>query len=364
MNIDMIDKRKKDHLDICLNQDVEFKTKKTGFEDVMLINRSLPEIDIEEIKLSTDLFNKHLSYPFIVASITGGYKDSIIINKNIAQTVEELNIGMGVGSQRISLNDKNLIESFSVVRDYAPTALIYANIGISQIYNYNIESIEKLIDMIEANAIAIHLNLLQELIQPEGNPKSKNWFYKIKELVESIKIPVFVKETGCGISKEDVRLLEKTGILAIDVGGAGGTSWSGIESYRAKNRKNYSKKRLGELFWDFGIPTASSLIECQSSLPLIATGGIRSGLDIAKSIALGATIASSALPFVSLAMNGKSDVTNYILQLIKELKISMFLTGNSSLESLSKTPLVITGFTKEYIIQRKLTIKNQQNLRY
>lgn len=207
--------------------------------------------------------------------------------------------------------------------------------------------------MIDADAIAIHLNLLQELIQPEGMPHSKNCLCKIKEITRSLKIPVFIKETGCGISKEDILELNGSGIKAIDVGGSGGTSWPGIEFYRLNDLK---KKRLGNLFWDFGIPTALSILECKSvtSIPIIATGGIRSGLDIAKSIALGACISSSALPFVSLSLKGKDNIINYIKQLMEELKITMYLTGNKSISSLSKTPFVVTGFSKDYLDQRNI----------
>lgn len=352
-----IQKRKYDHFNICLNNSVEAKNKTTCFEDIMLVHRAFSQVDIEDIKLSTTFLGKKFSYPFMIASITGGFKKSLEINKNLASAAEELNIGMGIGSQRIAL-EENKTESFYIIRDYAPTTFIYANIGISQILSYDIEIFEKIVNMIDADALAIHFNLLQELIQPEGKLKLKNCVEKIKEITKELKVPVFVKEVGCGFSRDDIAILQNTGIKAVDVGGLGGTSWSAIEYYRSKNINNHSREKIGSLFWDFGIPTALSIIECQSSLPIVATGGIRSGLDIAKSIALGASIASSALPFVSLSLKGKKEIIKYIKQLMKELKVSMLITGNSSLRSLSKTPLVITGFAKEYINQRKLNINN------
>ena len=292
----------------------------------------------------------------MIASITGGFKESININKNLAIAAEELNIGMGVGSQRIAI-ENNKKESFSFIRDYAPTTFIYANIGVSQINDYSIETIENIVEMIDANALAIHFNILQELIQPEGNIRSNNLYENIKKITREIKVPIFAKGIGCGFSKEDAIILKKLGIKAIDVGGVGGTSWSGIEYYRSKKKHNYSKQRLGKIFWNFGIPTALSIIECKSSLPVIATGGIRSGLDIAKSIVLGSSMASSALPFVFLSKKGKKYIIKYILQLMEELKTTMLLVDKKDIKSLSKTPFVITGFSKEYLNQRKLEIK-------
>ncbi len=352
--INKIQNRKEEHFNICLRRYVESKKKISCFEDIELIPRSFSNININNIELSTKIFNKYLSYPFIISSITGGFDKAIKINKNLALSAEKLNIGMGVGSQRIAIEKKQL-DSFNVVRKYAPTALIYANIGISQIRDYDNEIIDKLISMVDADALSIHLNHVQELVQPEGKIKLFDSIEDFKELIKSINVPVFIKGTGFGISKEDVEILKNTGIKGIDVGGSGGTSWSAIEYYRSIKYKNNEKRRLGKLLWDFGIPTPLSILECRSSsIPIIATGGIRSGIDIAKSIALGASITSSALPFVKLSLYGEKHITNYILMLMNELKSIMFLTGNSSLKSLSKTPLIITGFTKEYINQRKL----------
>ena len=349
-----INKRKYDHIQICLNKNINSK-KKSGFDDIMLIHKALSKIDINNIKLSTKFLGKDFSYPFMIASITGGFKEANIINKNLAIAAEELNIGMGVGSQRIAI-EKKKDEAFSIIRKYAPTTFIYANIGISQINNYNIDTIEKIINMIDADALAIHFNLLQELIQPEGNIILDNLFKNIKRITTEIKIPVFAKGVGCGFSRDDAIILKKLGVKAIDVGGVGGTSWAGIEYYRSKEINNYSKQRLGKIFWDFGIPTALSIIECKPYLPVVATGGIRSGLDIAKSIILGSSIASSALPFVSLSKKGKDNVIKYVLQLMKELKTTMLLIDKDNIQSLSKAPFIITGFSKEYLNQRKIKI--------
>jgi len=217
--------------------------------------------------------------------------------------------------------------------------------------------VEKLIEMIDADAIAIHLNFLQEAIQPEGDKNASEALDSIKEICSEIKTPVIIKETGAGISHEDALQLKEAGASAIDVGGVGGTTWSGVEVYRARERKDTVSEILGELFWDFGIPTAPSIVECSVSLPVIATGGIRTGLDAAKSIALGASIASSALPFVAPAMKGKDEVVKSISSILDELKVAMFLCGCRNVKRLHFAPIVVTGWTREYIELRGFDAK-------
>lgn len=223
---------------------------------------------------------------------------------------------------------------------------------------YGVEGIGKLIEMIDADALGIHLNFLQEAIQPEGDRDATGCLDMITEICSEIKTPVIVKETGAGISREDALLLQKAGISAIDVGGVGGTSWAGVEVYRAKESGDLVSERLGELFWDFGIPTVASLIESRVSLPIIATGGIRNGLDIAKSLALGASAASAALPFVGPSLEGKEAVVNVLSSMIEEFKAAMFLCGCADIHDLHNAPVVITGWTREYLEQRGFNIKD------
>ena len=343
--------RKIEHLKFCANRPVESKKATSGFDDVILVHRALPEMSIDDIDLSTDFLGKRLNAPFMIASITGGHPDTTAINSALAEAVEETGLGIGVGSQRAAIEDPEQEYSFSVVREKAPNAFVYGNIGAAQIKEYGIEGIERMIEMIDADAFAIHLNFLQEAIQPEGDIDASGVLDAISEIC-SLKIPIIVKEPGSGISHEDALLLKKAGVSSIDVGGVGGTSWAGVEVYRADDRKETSAKNMGELFWDFGIPTASSIVECNVSLPIVATGGIRTGLDVAKSISLGASVASSALPFVEPAFNGPEEVTRKLTSIIDELKVAMFLAGCRNIEMLKRTPLVITGWTEQYLDQR------------
>ncbi|MBN2110436.1 MAG: type 2 isopentenyl-diphosphate Delta-isomerase [Methanosarcinaceae archaeon] len=348
--------RKIEHLQLCATSPVESRKKGAGFDDIVLVHRALPEISMDEIDLSVEFLGNELKAPFMIASITGGHPGTTAINAALAGAVEELGLGIGVGSQRAAIEDPAQEESFRIVRDMAPSAFVYGNIGAAQIQEYGIEGIEELIEMIDADAMAIHLNFLQEAIQPEGDRDASGALESIREICR-LKVPIIVKETGAGISQEDARLLKDAGVAAIDVGGVGGTSWAGVEVYRAREREDIISELLGELFWDFGIPTVPSIIECNALLPVIATGGVRTGLDIAKCLALGSSLASAALPFVEPAMKGKKEVKENISRILGELKVAMFLSGCGDIKKLHSTPTVITGWTKEYIELRGFDAK-------
>lgn len=328
-----------------------------GFNDVMLVHRALPEMDMDDIDLSVDFLGKKMNAPFMIASITGGHPETTAVNAALAEAAEELGIGIGVGSQRAAIEDPSQEESFRVVRDKAPNAFVYGNIGAAQIREYGIDGIEKIIDMIDADAIAVHLNFLQEAIQPEGDRDASGALEVIEDIC-SLDVPVIIKETGAGISHEDAFILKQAGASAIDVGGVGGTSWSGVEVYRARERKDMGSESLGELFWDFGIPTVPSIVECSVSLPVIATGGLRTGLNIAKSIALGASVGSAALPFVEPAMKGKDEVISSIRHMINELRVAMFLCGCRNVNDLHHAPAVVSGWTREYLELRGFNMKD------
>jgi isopentenyl-diphosphate delta-isomerase len=350
-------RRKIEHLELCAASPVESRKTGAGFDDVMLVHRALPEMDMDEIDTSVRFLEKEMNAPFMIASITGGHPETTAVNAALAEAVEELGLGIGVGSQRAAIEDPAQEESFRVVRDKAPSAFVYGNIGAAQIREYGVEGVEKIIEMIDADAIAVHLNFLQEAIQPEGDRDASGALEVIKDIC-SLAVPVIIKETGAGISHEDAFILKEAGVAAIDVGGVGGTSWSGVEVYRARERKDTESEMLGELFWDFGIPTVPSIVECSVSLPVIATGGLRTGLDIAKSLALGASVASAALPFVGPALQGKDAVVKNIEHMLKEMEVAMFLCGCRDLKDLHLAPTVISGWTHEYLELRGFNVKD------
>ncbi len=350
-------RRKIEHLELCAASPVESRRKGAGFNDVMLVHRALPEMNMDETDLSINFLQKEMNAPFMIASITGGHPETKAVNAALAEAAEELGIGIGVGSQRAAIEDPAQEDSFSVVRDKAPNAFVYGNIGAAQIREYGIEGVERVIEMIDADALAVHLNFLQEAIQPEGDRDASGVLEVIKDIC-SLPVPVIIKETGAGISHEDALILKEAGASAIDVGGVGGTSWSGVEVYRAKEREDTESEMLGELFWDFGIPTVPSIVECSVSLPVIATGGLRTGMDIAKSLVLGASVTSAALPFVEPAMKGKEEVVDSIQKLLNELKVAMFLCGCKDLKDLHMAPAVISGWTREYLELRDFNVKD------
>jgi isopentenyl-diphosphate delta-isomerase len=348
----MIGERKADHIEVCLKENVQSRRATTGFEDVHLVHKALPEIERKKIDLSTTVFGYKFSAPIFVGAMTGGTTKATKINAAIAEAVEELHLGMGVGSQRIAIGNPKMERSFSIVREKAPTAFILANIGAPQLVGkYGVKEAEKAVEMVQANALAIHLNALQEAVQPEGDTNYSNLLQKICKLAQELDVPVIVKETGAGIAAEEATMLEAAGVAGIDVAGVGGTSWAAVEYYRAKARQDGSSQRLGETFWDWGIPTAVSLVETVKSvnLPVIASGGIRNGIDAAKALALGASLASATYPFLKPATTGSEDVKKALRYLVGEVRNAMFLVGASSIQKLQKVPVVLTGKTVEWL---------------
>jgi isopentenyl-diphosphate delta-isomerase len=349
------EKRKAEHIRICLEQKAQAKKATAGFEDIQLIHRALPEVDRQKISLSTSFLGKKFSAPLIVGAMTGGTEEATKINASIAEAVEKLGLGMGIGSQRAAIEDRKLEKTYAVTRKKAPTACLIANIGgVQLVHGYGLKEVKKVVEMIDADAVAVHLNALQEAVQPEGQTSFKGVLAKIGEIAGELDKPVIVKETGCGISAEDAKALEAAGVKAIDVGGVGGTSFAAVEYYRSTNQNN-----MGEIFWDWGIPTAVSLIETTQSvqIPVIASGGVRSGLDIAKSLAVNASLASISQPMLEVAVKGAKETEELLSCLIDELRNAMFLVGAENLESLAKVPVVISGKTAEWLNIRGFNIK-------
>jgi isopentenyl-diphosphate delta-isomerase len=271
---------------------------------------------------------------------------------------------MMVGSQRVILRHPETKNTFSAVRESAPDIPIVGNIGLAQLaISENFDYIQDIIDNINANALAIHLNVIQEVIQPEGDKKFSGAIDKIRELKEQFDIPLVIKETGCGISKEITQKLVDIGIDIIDVSGVGGTSWVAVEYFRAKKHGEKSKMDLGEMFWDWGIPTAASILEVKSvidnssSIRIIGSGGIRNGMEIAKAIRIGADFAALAKPFLMAALETESSVGEFIEKIIKELEITMLLTGSKNINELKTIPIVIESSLKEWLEERKIKFK-------
>ncbi|MBT8171741.1 type 2 isopentenyl-diphosphate Delta-isomerase [Candidatus Bathyarchaeota archaeon] len=356
----MIKERKDEHIEVCLNENVQSQRITTGFEEVYLVHKALPELERERINTTLTLFGYKFDAPIFVGSMTGGTPKATKINSAIAQAVEKLNLGMGVGSQRIAIDDSKVEHSFSVVREAAPTAFIIANIGGPQLVNkYGVKQAKNAVEMVQANALAIHLNALQEAVQPEGDTNYSGLIKKIKELAQVLDVPIIVKETGAGISSEDAKLLEDSGVAGIDVAGAGGTSWAAVEYYRAKARNDCFSQQLGETFWDWGIPTVASIVETVNSvdLPVIASGGIRTGIDVIKSIALGASLTSATFPFLEPAMKDSDSVKNALECLKEELRNAMFLVGAKSIQELKSVPIILTGKIAEWLKMRGFNIE-------
>lgn len=346
----MVIGRKLDHIDISLKNDIQSRIK-SGFNDITLVHRALPEINRDDVDLTCNFFGRTISAPIVIAGMTGGHESSKEINKNLALAAAELNIPMGVGSQRAAIEDETLSHTYSVARDAAPDIFLIGNLGAVQFSDgYGIEEAEKAVDMIGADALALHLNSLQEAIMPEGDTHFKGALSAMEKL-KDLNVPIIAKETGAGIAMEDAKLIEKAGAAGIDVGGLGGTSFSAVEYYRRKGSET--------TFWDWGIPTAVSTIECLEStkLDIISTGGIRTGLDVAKALSLGATACGIAQPLLSGALKGKEYVLNTLDNVIEELKTAMFLVGARTVEDLGNVDIIIAGTTREWLESRGIDCK-------
>ena len=343
----MISDRKLEHLLICENYDVEFKDKTTGFEDIELIHNVLPEIDKNEIDLSTSVFGKKLDSPLFITAITGGHPAAKEVNRQLAIAAENHRIALGVGSQRAACEHPELADTYSVVRENAPDCLLVGNIGAPQL-----NLAQKAVEILDADILAIHLNPLQESIQPEGDLDARGYTDLIGQITDAVEIPVLAKETGCGISAESARTLVEAGVDFIDIEGAGGTSWAAVETYRAEDRY------LGEIFWDWGIPTAVSTVEVTNAVdvPVISSGGIRTGLEAAKAIALGADAVGMALPFLKNCASQEA-LNTFIDRFNDSLRIAMFLVGANNIEELKQSNLVIRGKTREWLNERGINTK-------
>jgi len=347
-------KRKLSHLHTTLHQQVQSHIP-TGFDDVRLIHKALPEIDRGEIDMSTEIFGHKLRAPLVIESMTGGTPLAAKINRILASVAEKLGVAMGVGSQRAGIEDEKLAYTYRVAREAAPSIPLFANLGCPQLARDDaLERAKKAVDMIDATGLFVHLNALQESVQYEGETNFSNMLRKISEISKALSVPVLIKETGAGISKETAQAVERAGARGVNVSGLGGTSWAAVEYYRAKAKKYPIQKELGTTFWDWGTPTVPSIVEVSNStsLKVFASGGVRNGLHIAKAIALGAHYGGLALPMLKSASSGEKGALLRLTTVIEELKNAMFLTGSKNLNALRNAPLVITGTTYQWLSQR------------
>jgi len=331
--------RKTDHLKINLEEDVSSGLT-TGLENFYFEHQALPDIDLNNIDLGTEVIGKKINAPIFISSMTGGSDETLSVNRNLALAANEMNLPMGVGSQRAAIEDPDLADSFKI-RDIAPDIPIFANLGAVQLnYGYGLKECQQSVDMINADALILHLNPLQEALQPEGDTNFSDLINKIAEVSSGLKVPVIVKEVGWGISTETATQLYSAGIKHIDVAGAGGTSWSQIEKYRAQNVKN---SEIAETFKDWGIPTCESIIKLSDSklpISIFASGGLKNGVDVAKCLALGADICGFAGRIIKAASQSAEAVSDQLEIIIKELQITMFAVGARDITALKNTLII------------------------
>ncbi len=333
-----IERRKRSHLDLCASADVEHRDKTTLFEEVEFVHDSLSEVDLAAADLSVELFGRKLRAPFLITGMTGGTPDAAVVNRDLARLAEKFGIGFGLGSQRAMLRRPELAATYSVRRE-APTTLVLANLGLNQAAETPTPEIVRLVEGVGADALCLHLNPAQELVQKEGDRRFSGGLGALRRIAAEIAVPLIVKETGCGISAKVGRQLEEAGVRYVDVSGAGGTSWVRVEDLRGDARSH----SLGDLFRDWGIPTAASLVQLRNTgLVRIASGGIRNALDAAKALALGAEICGFALPvFRAYRSGGLEAAASFLEQTIEGLRVAMVLTGSRALADLRRQPVVL-----------------------
>jgi len=331
--------RKTDHIRINLEEDVRSGLT-TGLERYRFNHRALPELDLEAVDLGQELFGKRLAAPLLISSMTGGTEQAGQINRTLAAAVEQAGVAMGLGSQRAALEHPEVADTFRV-REVAPTALVFANLGAVQLnYSYGVDECRRAVEMIEADALILHFNALQEAVQPEGDTRFAGLASKVAAVCRSLNVPVIAKEVGWGFSQADITLLAGAGVAAIDVAGAGGTSWTQVEMHRATNP---AQKRLAAAFVDWGIPTAEAILNVRTAAPemtIFASGGLRSGVDIAKCIALGAALGGMASPFLKAAVTSLDETVQTIAEIAREIQVCMFAAGAGDLQALRQTALI------------------------
>ncbi len=355
---DEVKQRKIEHVSIALGQDVS-APQRANWNDIQFVHQALPEVDLDEIDTSVTFLGRTLRYPIFMSSLTGGHPDVTSINRNLARAAEHYGLALGVGSQRAAIVNPDVASSYAVTRENAPNAFLIANIGAPQLITqprhpaFTLEQVQRAIDMIAANALAVHMNSLQEAAQPEGDRRAVGEAAALKALTGQVAIPVIAKETGAGVCREQALLLRSCGVSAIDVGGAGGSSMSAMEAARSQSRGDERTMNIGLLYRDWGIATPIAVVEAGAAhLPLISTGGVRSGLDIARALALGATLVGMGFPFLKAASESYEQVCELLETVVSELKVAMQLSGASTIAQLRQVDIVVIGETHNWLMMR------------
>lgn len=333
--------RKTEHIRINLDEDVSSSIT-SGLEEYHFEHQALPELNLSQVNLVTEFLGKTLRAPILISSMTGGTNEAERLNQRLAIAAQEAGIAMGVGSQRAALENQSLDRTFQI-RKFAPDILLFANLGVIQLnYGYGVDECFRAVEMVGADGLILHLNALQEAVQPDGDTDFSGIIQKLEHVCNVLGVPVIAKEVGWGISERAAKSLINAGVSAIDVAGAGGTSWSQVEMYRAKSP---SQARLAAAFRDWGIPTAQSILNVRNvdqDIPLIASGGVRTGVDIAKGIALGADIGGMASPFLKAAAISGDETLLTIREIIQEIQVAMFAAGVKDIEALLALKLIKT----------------------
>jgi len=338
--------RKADHLDLCEGEEVGFRSTTTLLEGVNLLHQSLPELSAEEVSTEVELLGRRLRAPVVIAAMTGGHERAATINRSLATIAQERGLGFGLGSQRAMQRDPATDWTYRV-REWAPDVLLLGNIGVVQARETTTKGLEALVRDVGADALCVHLNPAMELIQSDGDRDFRGCVQTLERLCDELPFPIVAKETGNGLSPQTIEKLVGAGVRYVDTSGAGGTSWVGVETLRAQG----ARRSTGDRLWDWGIPTAPSVYyAARASLTTIATGGVRSGLDIARAIALGARAGGIARPVLqTLSRAGEDGLRHYLDETVHELRSVMLLTGTLTVEGLRDAPRIITGELESWL---------------
>jgi isopentenyl-diphosphate Delta-isomerase len=336
-----ISQRKRDHIALCAGPNVGFRDKTTLFEHVKLVHCALPEMHADDVDTTTTLLGRKMRAPVIIASMTGGTAAAAKINQDLARVADDLGLGFGLGSQRAMFERPDTASTFQV-RDVAPNVFLTSNLGLVQAKQMSTGQIQDLVGAVRADALCVHLNPAMEIVQPGGDRDFSGGLDVFGRLVDSLRVPIIAKETGCGLSRVVAKQLRSVGVRAVDVSGAGGTSWVAVEAHRATDP---AQRNMAEELWDWGIPTAASVLQMQDlGLEVIATGGVKTGSDVARALALGATVGGIAAQALRAhTAGGAEGVQAFLQQVIDAVRAIMLLTGCRTVDELRRAPRVISG---------------------